>query len=113
MRKVWGLALYLNRRTHLMLKIDFLKYSVKDFLLDESFQQWVIQPHKPPVTAWPDWLKEHPEKNIKVNKARAMMEQLKAGLTEDVSHEDRKEVWLKINNSVNDTDFRPTGDADD
>jgi hypothetical protein len=87
-----------------MLKSNFLKYSVKDFLLDESFQHWVIQGHPTSGAGWLNWLKEHPEKNIKVDEAKAMMQRLKSGLAEEVSHEDLNEVWIKINNSVNGTD---------
>ncbi len=84
-----------------MLKGNFLKYSVKDFLLDESFQRWVIQPDNPPVAAWSDWLKQHPQISVKVEQARAMMQQLKSGLAEDTSPDELQEIWIKINDSMN------------
>jgi hypothetical protein len=96
-----------------MLKSNFLKYSVKDFLLDESFQHWVIQGHTLSGAGWLNWLKEHPEKHSKIAEAKATMQQLKSGLAEEVSHEDLKEVWIKINDTVNGTDLESRFNVDD
>lgn len=101
MRKLPEDAPHIKQTSHLMLESNFLKYSVKDFLLDESFQRWLIQPHNPPIAGWSDWLKQHPQISIKVEQARAMMQQLKSGLAEDASPEELQEVWIKINNSMN------------
>jgi len=86
-----------------MLKTDFLKYSVKDFLLDESFQRRVIGEGNHSVEVWPDWLKEHPEKRTTLEEAQLTTAQLKSQLEQDSLVEDLEEVWIRIENSIDTT----------
>ncbi|HTE31927.1 MAG TPA: hypothetical protein VK666_16210 [Chryseolinea sp.] len=105
MRNLVEGALLLNGRSHLMPKSNFLKYSVKNLLLDESFLDWVIEGHCIAEDARLNWWNEHSEKKTNVGEARAIVQQLRSALNDDVSREDLKEVWAKISNSVNVSDY--------
>ena len=86
-----------------MLKIDFHKYSVKDFLLDESFQRWARQEDPDTVTHFDNWLEEHPENGAILEEARTIVLRLKSHLEDDESPNEIEEVWSKIQNTMNNT----------
>lgn len=58
------------------MKLAYDNFNVKDFVLDESFQAWVLEPGSAAHTFWPEWLQQHPEKQAAVNKARAIILEL-------------------------------------
>lgn len=51
-------------------------YSVRDFICDESFQDWVLRPDAPDAAAWQTWLQENPGKEAVVEEARKVLESL-------------------------------------
>lgn len=51
--------------------MDFTRYSVEDFLLDESFQDYAAGGEAGQF--WADWLREHPEKRAEADEARALL----------------------------------------
>jgi len=53
--------------------MNYTNYSVVDFVMDEYFQQWVLQPDKETDTFWYQWLKDHPEKDNEVKEARKLI----------------------------------------
>ena len=86
-----------------MLKIDFLKYSVKDFLLDESFQQWVRRKGAVKTGEFDNWLEEYPEKRGVIEQARASMLHLESHFEEDTSQNEIEEIWSRIQNTIDNT----------
>ena len=86
-----------------MLKIDFHKYTVKDFLLlDESFRRWAGQEDPDTATQFDNWLEEHPE-NGAILEARTIVLRLKSHFDDDASPNEIEEVWSKIQNSIDNT----------
>lgn len=53
--------------------MKYNKFSVYDFLKDESFQKWVKAPNPASDRFWNSWIKEHPEKEEIVTEARKIM----------------------------------------
>lgn len=86
-----------------MLKIDFLSYSVKDFLLDESFQRWVRRQGADTSGEFENLLEAHPEKSGIIKQARATMLQLESHFEEDTSQNDIEEIWSRIQNTIDNT----------
>jgi transmembrane sensor len=48
-------------------------YSISDFVLDESFQQWVLQPTAERDMVWQNFLQENPEKSADISKAKKLV----------------------------------------
>ena len=96
MRKHTVHALILNRHSFLMVKSDFLRFSVKDFILDESFQHWINNPSQMPSSEWEEWLTIHPERVSVVEKARSFISVISEGLDEDVELEEAEESWMAV-----------------
>ena len=73
---------------------DYSNYSVKDFVLDESFQQWVLNPKKESDLFWKKWVTEHQKGEI-VKEARYIVENLKFS-NYRLSGKNVKELWVRI-----------------
>jgi len=57
--------------------MDYTNFNVLDFISDENFQNWVIQPNENSNDFWSRWLKKNPEKSKIVNKARSVLLNIK------------------------------------
>lgn len=56
--------------------MNYNQYTVADFLLDESFQDWVLLESAGQAGFWADWVAAHPEKAGLVNEAVQLLRQL-------------------------------------
>jgi transmembrane sensor len=52
---------------------DISLYSISDFVLDESFQQWVLQPTVETDIVWQNFLEENPAKSEDISKAKKLV----------------------------------------
>ena len=96
MRKHTDYALILNRRSFLMVKSDFLRFSVKDFILDESFQHWISNPNQKPSNEWGEWLAIYPERVSVVEEAKSFISTVSKALDEVVELEEVEESWMAV-----------------
>lgn len=85
-----------------MVKSDFLRFSANDFILDDSFQQWVINPHVVPSPDWHDWLREFPTQKPVVEKAKSFVKEMMKVLDEAavITLEDAETGWKEIENRL-------------
>jgi transmembrane sensor len=75
--------------------MDYLHYSVEDFMLDEQFQRWVKQPDAEANAYWENWLAAHPYKRETLMEARQAI--LEMTFREDVpAYGQYEKVWEKI-----------------
>jgi len=42
--------------------MEYIDYSVEDFIRDEYFQKWIINPDTIVLDFWQNWVESHPEK---------------------------------------------------
>jgi len=75
-------------------------YTIEDFLMDESFQQWVLNQDDRVEAEWKQGLAEFPEKNKTMDEAKNIFWQIKASVENEIDT-DEEEIWLKIENSIN------------
>lgn len=54
--------------------MDFQEYKVKDFVMEDSFHQWVLEGKS---DFWEQWLLDHPEKSGEVEEARQLVQSLR------------------------------------
>jgi len=50
--------------------MEYTHYIVEDFVLDESFKNWVLKKNQKDEAFWDQWVQEHPEMRSKVDEAR-------------------------------------------
>lgn len=92
--------------------MDLSNYVVKDFVLNESFQKWILQPDDEVQFFWMNWLSAHPEKYDVIMEAKFLIQNIHASL--DGSAGDIYDVWDKINDSLENDEVadKATGKAD-
>lgn len=86
-----------------MRKIDFLNYSVKDFLLDESFQRWISQDDVVFNDGFDNWLTEHPERRDTLERARTMLLKMQSHFEADTARNEIDEIWARIQHTIDNT----------
>jgi len=78
--------------------MDLFRYTVKDLLLDESFQRWVLHPDNG-ESIWDSWQHRHPEHFEILEDARAILLLLRDRMEEE-TEADAHEVWSKLTQSL-------------
>ena len=56
--------------------MDYKQYRVEDFVLDEAFRKWVLDPDKTSHIFWSQWLDKYPQKATTVAQAIELLKQL-------------------------------------
>ncbi len=83
--------------------MDLINYSVKDFILNESFQKWILQTDIEAKLFWEDWLNTHPDKIELITEARSMIQSITETHEQNLEGE-CDEVWRMITESIHDLD---------
>lgn len=52
---------------------EYKFYNLEDFLLDDSFRDWVLHPDTASDLLWAEVRRQHPEKNVIINQARELI----------------------------------------
>ena len=74
---------------------DYRYFSVNEFVADEYFQSWVLNPDEETAAFWNSWLIGHPEKLGETEEARKLLEKLTASRYV-LSPENVSELWTRI-----------------
>lgn len=53
--------------------MNYVKYLVEDFVLDQSFKDWVLHNQNAQNAFWELWIKHHPEKYEEIKEARKII----------------------------------------
>jgi len=86
--------------------MDYTRYSVNDFVDDEFFWQWVLNPDEKSITFWENWLRENPHRAGTVDKAREIV--LQKNERKHTLPENRvKAIWENIQSAQTDTPVHP------
>lgn len=80
--------------------MDFSNYSAKDFVLNESFQKWILDPDEETKAFWNDWMIKHPHKTEAVEEAKTLIQNIKSIVDKNVAC-DSQEVWERIMKDIN------------
>ncbi|MGV3503748.1 MAG: FecR domain-containing protein [Adhaeribacter sp.] len=94
--------------------MKYQDFQVKDFILDELFQQWVLEQDAQAGLFWEEWLLRHPEKQQAVARARtAILELHLAGIRKEqarrketpvtassLTAEDLRDSWQNISAAI-------------
>jgi transmembrane sensor len=85
---------------------DYTLFSVNDFVMDDCFQTWVLNPTDDNNAFWTAWLIDNPQKSDDVEAARAIIIQLKF-TTYSLQADEVSALWDRIKGveAVTSTDF--------
>lgn len=75
--------------------MKYKKATVTDFICDENFQNWIIQPDEKTNDFWNNWLEANPEKRETVNEAREVLLNIK--FKEDIPKSEQIQNALRRN----------------
>jgi ferric-dicitrate binding protein FerR (iron transport regulator) len=90
--------------------MDYIHYTVKDFLHDESFRKWTVSPDYETDRFWETWLRENPDRRPTVEQARDII--LSIGTTGHLpTEQDQAEVWGRIAYSIRETPVKRSSGA--
>jgi transmembrane sensor len=89
--------------------MDLSNFSTKDFLLNESFQRWVLESDEVAKCFWEECLAAYPEKYEMISDARTHIETMH-GYFAGLRKEDETEVWQRISNSIEEVDLETMKD---
>jgi transmembrane sensor len=78
---------------------DYAQYSLTDFLEDDAFIQWVIQPDTTKNSFWQSFLKHYPEKEAVIREATSLIRVYRKQIT-FTNEEHREVVWKRIQTTV-------------
>jgi hypothetical protein len=87
--------------------MDLINYSVKDFVLNESFQKWILESDEEVRAYWDDWLNAHPNKTELIREARSTILFMKEANEKNLRRE-CDQVWNMITASIRDLERDPT-----
>ena len=79
--------------------MEYLDYSVEDFLVDEPFQQWVLSPDSKSNLFWEHFLRTHPEKKGVVLQAREILKSMAIQEIPVVEDQQIDKLWQRIESS--------------
>lgn len=81
---------------------DYPYYTTENFLTDDKFISWVIQPDAELDFFWNEFLKQHPSKQSDINNAKRFIQNYNK---QDTFFNEGKqdEVWRRIENTLNNT----------
>ncbi|QEC51467.1 FecR family protein [Anseongella ginsenosidimutans] len=81
--------------------MQYQDYTVKDFLLDERFRKWVMNPDPEIEAFWESWLLNNSEKAEEVQQAREVL-QLIRFRQHQASPEEQAQTWERIGQTIRD-----------
>ncbi len=76
--------------------MDFTRYSLDDFLLDESFQAFVADADSEAGRFWQAWLREHPEKQAEAAQAQGLLQGLYRARPTPVPSGLKQQEWQRL-----------------
>jgi len=80
--------------------MDFSSYTTKDFVLNESFQKWVLDPDEETRASWNSWMIKNPEKAEAIEEARTVLQGIRSVLDKNAEC-DADQVWARISRDIN------------
>jgi transmembrane sensor len=80
-----------NRMPH-DLPPDYPQYTVRDFVLDESFRRWVLQPDEATMTFWHSFMLRHPDRQPLMDEAASLLLHLRTNY-DDLTEASYERIW--------------------
>ncbi|GHA47662.1 anti-sigma factor [Salinimicrobium marinum] len=79
---------------------NYESYKAVDFIADDYFLNWVLSPNPENKIYWKQWLTEHPDKQVEVQKAIAIVKSLKFREEPSLNSFQKARLLEKINSRI-------------
>ncbi len=80
---------------------DYKHFGVEEFVCDDAFIQWCLQPDAHSNTFWQDWMLNHPDKVSILKSAKTLVLDLNAIEKENQNSNFEQEIWKNIEKNIN------------
>jgi transmembrane sensor len=84
--------------------MEYASYGVPDFILDEYFQSWVLNPTTESEKFWVDWLAQHSYQREDIEKAVLLVKSLHIKREEAISDDEITNEWTKLKQDLRNED---------
>ncbi|NID13314.1 FecR family protein [Fibrivirga algicola] len=74
---------------------DYSQFTLRDFVLDESFRRWVLQPDEATMSFWHTFMLRHPEKQLVVDDAASLLLHLRTNY-DDLTDASYERIWALL-----------------
>ena len=71
---------------------DYSQFTTRDFVLDDSFRQWVLQPSETVMSFWHTFMLQHPEQQATLDEAIAILLHLRVQY-DDLTEASQSRIW--------------------
>jgi transmembrane sensor len=88
---------------------DYHTYNIFDFITDEYFKSWVLEPTDELNFFWQSWIDNHPEKAVEVSRAREFLLSIKFQKQEDML-ERKAAIYAKVMEKSKKAAFKASSD---
>lgn len=79
---------------------DYSRYSISDFVLDESFRRWVLQPDEQTMSFWHTFMLRHPDQQTIINEASSVLLHLRVR-HDDLTDASQERIWNVLATAYN------------
>lgn len=90
------------------MKLNYNNYNLDDFLADDDFVNWVLDPTDETNAFWNQWVSEHPDKKHILHSAKAFVKNIYSAEDQFSNTEATDELWSKIKKETIDTSTNTT-----
>lgn len=82
---------------------NYNHFDVEDFVCDDAFIQWCLQPSKESIAFWNEWMKQHPHQRTTIEIAAQIVKDLHTIEQEKQEENYEQDIWNKIENNIKPT----------
>lgn len=83
---------------------DYSQYSINEFVLDDLFRQWVLQPNEQNMTFWHTFMLRHPEQQVVVDEAASLLLHLNIRY-DDLTNASQERIWQVLEQAFDEQAF--------
>ncbi|MCK8493862.1 FecR domain-containing protein [Spirosoma sp. RP8] len=88
---------------------DYSHYSINEFVLDESFRRWVLQPDEETMSFWHSFMLRHPEQQPVIEEASAILLHLRIR-QDDLTDSRQERIWQVLDTAY-EQQMQPSGEV--
>lgn len=76
--------------------MEYQHYSVDDFLTDQHFQKWVLNPDEEDQSFWENWVLTHPQQKPVVEQAKRVLLSIQLKDEPSFGEAEAQQLWRRI-----------------
>lgn len=87
---------------------DYSSFSARDFVLDDSFRQWVLSPDEATMSFWHTYMLQHPEQQEAIDEAASILLHLRTTY-HDLGTASQERIWVVLSEAFDRQQARRSG----